>query len=104
MSIKTWKNCNVINQFYQLTKLDLLLYLTVTVLFNYLENHINNGSYQFSFIKSQIIEYCILRTKLYQTGAHSPVFAQSLLLSEGERQSSICSLKSEITFAIIKLL
>ena len=76
----------------------------MTVLFNYLENHINNGSYQFSFIKSQIIEYCILRTKLYQTGAHSPVFAQSLLLSEGERQSSICSLKSEITFAIIKLL
>ena len=54
-------------------------------------------------IKSQIIEYCVLRTNLYQTGAQSSILFQSLLLTEAERQSSIC-LKLEITFAIIKLL
>ena len=29
---------------------------------------------KFYFIKSQIIEYCVLRTYLYQTGAKFPVF------------------------------
>ena len=50
------------------------------------------------------MEYCVLQTNLYQTGAQSPILFQSLSLSEAERQSSICSLKSDITFAIIKLL
>ena len=50
------------------------------------------------------MEYSILPTNLYQTGAQFPVLFQFLSLSEAERQSLVCSLKSEITFAIIKLL
>ena len=40
---------------------------------------------------------------IYQTGSQSPILFQFLLLSEAERRSSICSLKSEITSAIIKI-
>ena len=50
------------------------------------------------------MEYCVLPTNLHQTGAQFLVLFQSLSLSEAERQSLVCSLKSEITFAIIKLL
>ena len=38
------------------------------------------------------------------TGSQSPVLFQTLLPSELEHGSSICSLKLEITFAVIKLL
>ena len=49
-------------------------------------------------IKSQITEYCVFRTNLYQPGAPSPVFFQSLSISEAERRDYLCHHKITVKF------
>lgn len=57
---------------------------------------------QFYFMKYQ--NTAIFEPNLYQIGAQYSVLFQCFSQPDVERQSSICRLKLEITFAIIKLL